>query len=181
MSSSEYPADTPERQAMRVSVEQLREELEALVRERASSGGRADGEFSRLAYEVERLRSALESCGPHEEITNVDQSCADMSANPPYPPYPPFPPYPPVAPFPPYPPYPPNCGCCAPAPCGCGKSSPPPAPRRAEPEPVPAAPPPISSSSSPAASSSSQSWRSRVVVAKPSSSSSSSRFWTDVR
>ena len=176
MSSKDYSNDAGEPTDIREQLRALREEFDALVRQR---GGRVSsqldevGVFAGLRGEIDRLRCAMERCAP--AATAMPAIVSADSPAPPYPPFPPYPPYPPFAPFPPYPPYPPNCGCCAPAPCGCPKCSghaAPAAQPMAQPAPLPQ--PAIESSSSSAArSSSSSSWRLGIRgVVQPSSSSS---------
>jgi hypothetical protein len=186
MSSKGYSNDTDESSVIRERLRELREEFDALVRQ----GGNAvsarygdDGGLADLRSDIERVRHALEPCGPEMAIPSPPYAVA--SANPPFPPFPPFapyPPFPPVAPFPPYPPYPANCGCCAPAPCGCPKcsghvasaaspvteSAPPPSPVIASSSSSPAR-----NSSSNSSSSSSESSRGPIVIRLPPSSSSS--------
>jgi hypothetical protein len=180
MSSKDYSNDAGGPTDIRGQLRALREEFDALVRQRGGSASDDDAAVARLRGEIERLHCAIEACC-------AAAACRPASASadppvPPYPPFPPYPPYPPVAPFPPYPPYPPNCGCCAPAPCGCAKCSGQPAsPAQPMPQPAPPPPPALASSSSSAPSSSSgSSWR-LSIRGIPQAPSSSSRYVEPIR
>jgi hypothetical protein len=179
MASKDYPIEAGESDVLRERLQELREELAALVRCNSVSAHVEDSSgLADLRCEVERLRCALEQCALSAEMPMTRSSPAVTAEAPsppyaPYPPYPPYPPYAPVAPFPPYPPYPPNCGCCAPAPCGCpkcgGHAAAPPTPAPEQP-PAPIVVPTPSSSSS---SSSGDVYGRPVGIRLPSSSSSS--------
>ena len=186
MSSKDYPNDNRGSSVILERLEELHEELNALVRGNSVDTRYTDGGgFADLRGELERLHYMVEASARSAEMPMNVRPRAAASAeapSPPYSPYPPYPPYPPVAPFPPYPPYPPNCGCCAPAPCGCPKCSGHTAPASMPaPEPTPAPPAVVPSSSSSSSSSNIGEIRGRTFGVRLPSSSSSSQYAQNLR